>query len=686
MQTHTLIIGSGAAGLAAAIQLHRRGITDVLIATESLAGGTSINTGSDKQTYYKLSLCGADADSVRSMAETYFAGGSMHGDLALAEAANSVRAFMNLVELGIPFPTDEFGQFVGYKTDHDPRQRATSIGPYTSREMCRAMIREVQKLGVPIRERWYVKELLVDYDPVEKTGENPVTGRVRGAVFFVGNSEETVTVEARNVIFAVGGPGGLYRTSVYPKVHTGAIGVALAAGACAQNLPESQFGLASIGFRWNVSGTYMQCVPRFVSTAPDGVSDEREFLEEYAERPGEMLPLVFLKGYQWPFDSRKTRIRDGAGVVRDFGSSMIDIWVYVETVLRGRRVWLDFTRNPAGFSRQAVGPEAWDYLAKSGAADLPTPLARLEKMNPAAIEMYAEHGINIRNEKLEVAVCAQHNNGGLAADVNWESVNIRGLFPIGEVNGSHGVYRPGGSALNAGQVGAIRAAGKIKADSEEQEASPERGGGVHFPFKGSPERGAGSQSETGGFQNQEGFSPISEPLRPFGPPPLSGEACRVNGPLPLSGEALKAIREELQARMTLAGGFLRRPEVVERALLETRQQRKAVGSVGMTAHRNVYLLLTQEVYLEAIRFQLTSGVGSRGSAIVLSDSTGEPQNMLELDGQPVSIVRENEDFRNFTQETWFDPFDGTVRNRWVPRREIPNPDSWFENVWQKNRK
>ena len=645
MQTHTLIIGSGAAGLAAAIQLHRRGITDVLIATESLAGGTSINTGSDKQTYYKLSLCGADADSVRSMAETYFAGGSMHGDLALAEAANSVRAFMNLVELGIPFPTDEFGQFVGYKTDHDPRQRATSIGPYTSREMCRAMIREVQKLGVPVREHWYVKELLVDYDPVTGEGEkNPVTGRVRGAVFFVGNSEETVTVEARNVIFAVGGPGGLYRTSVYPKVHTGAIGVALAAGACARNLPESQFGLASIGFRWNVSGTYMQCVPRFVSTASDGVSDEREFLEEYAERPGELLPLVFLKGYQWPFDSRKTRFRDGAGVVRDFGSSMIDIWVYVETVLRGRRVWLDFTRNPAGFSRQSVGPEAWDYLAKSGAADLSTPLARLEKMNPAAIEMYAEHGINIRNEKLEVAVCAQHNNGGLAADVNWESVNIRGLFPIGEVNGSHGVYRPGGSALNAGQVGAIRAARKIALDEETPKPEETR---------------------------KDGFAP--QPALA----PAAGEAVS------LSDAELKA---SLQARMTLAGGFLRRPEVVERALLETRQQRRAAGSAGMTAHRNAYLLLTQEVYLEAIRFQLTSGVGSRGSAIVLSDLAGEPQNMLELDGQPVSIVRENEDFRNFVQETWFDPFDGTVRNRWVPRREIPNPDSWFENVWQKNRK
>jgi hypothetical protein len=138
--------------------------------------------------------------------------------------------------------------------------------------------------------------------------------------------------------------------------------------------------------------------------------------------------------------------------------------------------------------------------------------------------------------------------------------------------------------------------------------------------------------------------------------------------------------------MTLAGGFLRRPEVVERAILETRQQRMVAGSAGMAAHRNAYLLLTQEVYLGAIRFQLTSGVGSRGSAIVLSDSVEDPLNALELDGQPVSIVRENEDFRNFVQETWFDPFDGAVRNRWVPRREIPNPDSWFENVWQKNRK
>lgn len=143
-RVHTLILGSGAAGLNAAAQLYLNGVKDLIILTEGLSMGTSINTGSDKQTYYKLSLCGAEADSPRDMAETYFANGSMHGDLALVESSLSVRSFINLVNLGVPFPRDQYGQFVGYKTDHDPRQRATSIGPYTSKEMCLKLIDQVK--------------------------------------------------------------------------------------------------------------------------------------------------------------------------------------------------------------------------------------------------------------------------------------------------------------------------------------------------------------------------------------------------------------------------------------------------------------------------------------------------------------------------------------------------------------
>ncbi|MHC4917443.1 MAG: FAD-binding protein, partial [Planctomycetota bacterium] len=429
---HTLVIGSGAAGLNAAVRLRAEGIDDVLVLTEGLEMGTSINTGSDKQTYYKLSLCGEDADSPRQLAGMYFANGSTHGDLALVEASLSARAFLNLVNIGVPFPRDPYGQFVGYKTDHDPRQRATSIGPYTSREMCRALIRQVAALKIPIRERVYVAELLT----VPEKG-SPSGRRAAGALAVDGGGE-VQAFGAENVVFAVGGPGGLYRASVYPNVHTGAIGLALMAGAAAQSLPESQYGMASIGFRWNVSGTYMQVVPRFTSTAADGRSDEREFLREHFESVGEMGSQVFLKGYQWPFDSRK--------VIG--GSSIVDILVYVETVLRGRRVFLDYRRNPEGFSFEALSDEARDYLTRSEAL-LETPIERLRRMNPGAIELYSDHGIDITSEPLEIAVCAQHNNGGLAADHWWQSANLPHLFPLGEVNGSHGVYRPGGSALNA---------------------------------------------------------------------------------------------------------------------------------------------------------------------------------------------------------------------------------------------
>ena len=241
-------------------------------------------------------------------------------------------------------------------------------------------------------------------------------------------------VGAENVVFAVGGPGGLYKTSVYPQLHTGAIGLALMAGAKAQSLPESQYGMASIKFRWNVSGTYMQVVPRFLSTDADGVSDQREFLPDYYDSPGQMNSHVFLKGYQWPFDSRKA-----VG-----GSSLVDILVYIETVLKGRRVFLDFRRNSDGFAFDQLSDEALQYLTRCEAL-LDTPLARLRKMNPGAIQLYADHGIDLAREPLEIAVCAQHNNGGLAGNHWWESTNIKHLFPVGEVNGSHGVYRPGGS-------------------------------------------------------------------------------------------------------------------------------------------------------------------------------------------------------------------------------------------------
>ncbi|MDP6491048.1 MAG: FAD-binding protein, partial [Kiritimatiellia bacterium] len=159
-RVHSLVIGSGAAGLNAAVQLRNQGIEDVLLVSEGLKMGTSINTGSDKQTYYKSAMCGNDLDAPLAMAKNFFMPGSMHGDLALIEAAVSARGFLNLVNLGVKFPQDAFGQFIGYKTDHDPAQRGTSVGPYTSRDMCRALIAEVKRRKIPVQERVNVVSLL----------------------------------------------------------------------------------------------------------------------------------------------------------------------------------------------------------------------------------------------------------------------------------------------------------------------------------------------------------------------------------------------------------------------------------------------------------------------------------------------------------------------------------------------
>ena len=76
---NTVVVGSGAAGFNAADRLWMLGQHDVAIVTEHVKAGTSRNTGSDKQTYYKLTLSGGDPDSVREMAETLFSGECVDG-------------------------------------------------------------------------------------------------------------------------------------------------------------------------------------------------------------------------------------------------------------------------------------------------------------------------------------------------------------------------------------------------------------------------------------------------------------------------------------------------------------------------------------------------------------------------------------------------------------------------------
>ncbi|ABQ46516.1 fumarate reductase/succinate dehydrogenase flavoprotein domain protein [Thermotoga petrophila RKU-1] len=636
---NTIVVGSGAAGLNAVDRVFSFGQKDVALLTDNLKWGTSRNTGSDKQTYYKLTLAGNVPDSVYELAETLFNGGSMDGDIALVEAALSARAFFRLVELGVPFPHSRYGEYVGYKTDHDPKQRATSAGPLTSYYMCEKLLEEIRRKGIKIFEGYQAIGILTDRN------EEKTIGLIALDLNNLYDPEKRyVLFNVKNIIYATGGPAGMfYFHSVYPPVHFGATGIAFEAGVMGKNLTEWQFGIASKKFRWNLSGTYQQVIPRYVSTDENG-NDEREFLEEYFPDPSTMLNAIFLKGYQWPFDVRK---------IKNYGSSLIDILVFYETVIKGRRVWLDFTRNPSWGSKNGeldfslLGKEAYEYLKNSGAL-FGRPIDRLEKMNGPAIEVYLQHGIDLRKEYLEIGVCAQHNNGGLHGNIWWES-NLKHFFPVGEVNGSHGVYRPGGSALNSGQVGGVRAAQYIVEN-----------------YSGDPL----CEEEI----LEEAKDQILKKIE-------LGESFvkRITGKSNVS-----SILKEISERSMRSMGIVRSLEEARKGKNETlRDFNNLIEKVELSSIRQLPfafrlydVLLTQYVYLSAVENYIESGGKSRGSYIV-HDPTGE----LPIPNLP-------EMFRYSLAGESFNKKIQRVRckeNRceffWDPVKEIPREDTWFETVW-----
>ena len=434
----TVVVGSGCAGLNAADTLAMLGETDLALVTENMRSGTSRNTGSDKQTYYKLSLAGDDGDSVGAMAQT-LKGSDVHGDIALCEAANSARCFLKLAALGVPFPTNAYGEYVGYQTDHDTRRRASSAGPLTSRYMTEALERSVRARGVEVLDRVLAVQILTDEDGVT------------GLLCLDLQRWEWLHIRCAHLVLCTGGPALLYRNRVYPPSQCGMSGMAFEAGAAGINLDCWQYGLASTGFRWNVSGSYQQALPRYVSVDDQG--REHEFLAEaLGER--EAMYMGFLKGYQWPFDPRKVE-----------GSSRVDLLVKAQED-QGRRVYLDYRRNPSGYDLSKLPNEAREYLLSCG-ADKPTPLARLEVINAPAIALYQSHGIDLAHDMLEIRVCAQHHNGGIAVDANWQT-NVPGLYVCGEAAGTFGRYRPGGTALNSTQAGSLRAAEHIARVSKRQ--------------------------------------------------------------------------------------------------------------------------------------------------------------------------------------------------------------------------
>jgi len=562
----------------------------------------------------------------------------MDGKIALVESSLSAQCFYRLVEIGVPFPHNRYGEFVGYKTDHDPRQRATSAGPLTAQLITEKLFKQIRQKEIKIFNEFQVIAIFIDKE------NNSAIGCMALDLNNISNKEKRyVLFNCNNLIFATGGPAGIYKTTVYPKSQTGSTGIAFEAGVLGKNLTESQYGIASIKFRWNLSGTYQQVLPRYISTEVDG-SDEKEFISDYFKKPGKMLDAIFLKGYQWPFDPRKTL---------NYGSSLIDLLVYFETYIKKRRVWLDYTKNPTWGAKNGevdfslLKNETFNYLKNSGAL-FGKPIDRLRKMNNPAIDLYKENGIDLNKEYLEIGVCAQHNNGGLFGNEWWES-NIKHFFPIGEVNGSHGIYRPGGSALNSGQVGSTRAAQYIancyKKESLNVNTFIEK---IKYQLKRKLDL------EHIFLRNKQGNIDVNNFL------------------------------EKIAIRMTKVGAHIRNLEGINQAIIETKRQftqiensmvLSSIEELGL-AFKNYDLIITQLVYLCAIKYYIEHGGKSRGSFLVY-DKNGK----LPLPKLP-EVFRNSfcdESFKKKIQLVSYE--ERNCEFKWKTVDPIPQESQWFENVW-----
>jgi succinate dehydrogenase/fumarate reductase flavoprotein subunit len=655
---NTVIVGAGAAGMNCAVHLcefmEQKGISNpkerIAVVTAGIGLGASRMSGSDKQTYYKIGTSPDVPDSAEEFAKSLTAAGCCHGDSALIEAIGSLREFYHLVQAGVPFPTDSWGTFIGYKTDHDPYERATSAGPKTSRFMSQCLQKQLEKYGVEIYDRQELAHLLTTGSGESKRIIGVVTVDKKN----IDESNYAINVFlGANIVLAAGGPGEMFETTVYPKGQLGIHGLAFKAGLIGANLTESQFGLASIKFRWNVSGTYMQAVPRIFSTDANG-NDEKEFLTDFFPSMSKMATDIFLKGYQWPFDPQK---------IENLKSSLIDILVFNETQ-KGRRVYMDFLRNPVGsdsldeFDIDELEPEAKEYLQKAGALQK-TPIERLAHMNTPAIEIYKENGIDLYSEPLEIAVCAQHNNGGFAVNKWWQS-NIPQTFIIGEMAGTHGVKRPGGSALNAGQTGGLRAAEYIV-----------NAYGCELPD----------------FSDKQ--SEIDRQLKDI--------VARFEQHRSPSGLNPEETLEEIRSRMTASAGHIRELNDAQKALTEAVGLYKNIRQKGLNSKdaRDIvksiqaeHLALASVGYLKAVVELLKQGSGSRGSHLVLARDGIEihPDVIDKATNKPLKFKLENQSLRNSILQIEYDQDSPDLfKSSTIELRPAPKERKAFEPAWMDYR-
>jgi succinate dehydrogenase/fumarate reductase flavoprotein subunit len=225
-----LVIGSGGAGVMAAVEAENAGASVLIVSKEPIGyGDTRISLG-----VMSTSPDETSGDSAEDFAEDIMRGGEYLNDPALVNAlvGDAMDATVSFEAFGHIFSRNAEG--VLQRTAFPPgghRASRAIASPAVGISMGHTMRAAIARANVEVLEETLCSELLVR------------DGEVVGAAAFQVASGEPVALLAKTTIIAAGGAGSLYypHTDCMPSVVGDSYGLALAAGAQVVDMEQVQY-------------------------------------------------------------------------------------------------------------------------------------------------------------------------------------------------------------------------------------------------------------------------------------------------------------------------------------------------------------------------------------------------------------------------------------------------------------
>jgi len=388
-----LIIGSGSAGLRAAIGAHDTG-SHVLIISKSKKGDphTVLARGGINAALGTMDL----EDNWMIHAADTLREGEFLSDYERVEllCKNAPDAVNELVNWGARFHREKDGRLTQRFFGAHTYRRTVFYEDRTGEEIIRVLMDEVSQRKIEIVDSVYVIKLLKSDDVI---GEESGREEVKGALGIDIEKKEIVIFECKSLILAAGGYTRVYSVSSSRISENYGEGVSLAyeAGADLVDMEMVQFHPTGMVWPEKALGTLATEAIRGEGGILLNSKGER-FMKNYYPERMELGPRDIV--------ARANYNEIAAGRGTEHGG-----------------VWLDIT-----------------HLQKEKILDrLPTMYEQFKNIA----------GIDISKEKMEVGPTAHYSMGGVVVDIKCRT-NIRGLFAVGEVISQiHGANRLGGNSL-----------------------------------------------------------------------------------------------------------------------------------------------------------------------------------------------------------------------------------------------